>query len=102
MEFIRNSIAKIWDGLLQNIGLLVTAFVLSGGYLVAINKLQEFQDAVRKIPSDYFLTPLVLLLVLFGVLIKINLSQQEQLSKLEQKPDTDEREAHLVTHFGVW
>lgn len=102
VEFIRNSIAKIWEGFLQNIGVLITAFVLSGGYLVAINKLQEFQDAVRKIPSDYFLTPLVLLLVLFGVLIKINRSQQEQLSKLEQKPDTDEREARFVTHFGVW
>lgn len=102
MKFIRTSIAKIWEGFLQNIGVLLTAFVLSGGYLMAINKLKEFQLAVREIPSDYFLTPLVLLLVLFGVLIKINRSQQEQLSRLEQEPDIDEREARFVTHLGVW
>lgn len=102
MEFIRNSIVKIWEGFLQNIGVLITAFVLSGGYLVAINKLKAFQAAVREIPSDYFLTPLVLLFVLFGVLIKINRNQQEQLSMLEQRPETDESEARFVTHLGVW
>ena len=102
MEFLRKSIEKIWEGFLQNIGVLVTAFVLSGGYLIAINRLKEFQEAVREIPSDYFLTPLVLFLVLLGVLIKTNRNQQRQLSKLEQEPEIDEREARLVTHLGVW
>lgn len=102
MDFLRNSIAKIWEGFLQNIGVLITAFALSGGYLIAINKLNEFQESIRKIPSDYFLTPLVLVLILFGVLVKINRSQQEQLSKLESKPETDERDARFVTHLGVW
>ena len=102
MEFIKNSIAKIWEGFLQNIGVLITAFVISGGYLVAINKLKEFQVTVRSIPSDYFLTPLVLLLILFAVLIKINRNQQEQLSKLKQVPEKNEREARFVTHLGVW
>lgn len=102
MDFIKNSIAKIWEGFLQNIGVLITAFVISGGYLVAINKLKEFQAAVRSIPSDYFLTPLVLLLILFAVLVKINRNQQEQLSKLKQAPEQDDREARFVTHLGVW
>lgn len=102
MNFIKDSTAKIWEGFLQNIGVLVTAFVISGGYLVAINKLKDFQSVVRSIPSDYFLTPLVLLLVLFVVLLRINRTQHEELSKLKQEPDKDEREARFVTHLGVW
>ena len=102
IEFIKKSIAKIWEGFLQNVGVLITAFVISGGYLVSINKLKEFQSTIRSIPSDYFLTPLVLLLVLFAVLLKINRTQKEQLSRLKQEPDKDEKELRLVTHLGVW
>jgi len=102
MGFIKKCLDKIWEGFLQNIGVLVTAFIISGGYIVAINKLKEFQSAVRAIPSDYFLTPLVLLLVLFAVLLKIYLSQQKQLSKLQQEPEIDKDDARLVTHLGVW
>lgn len=102
MEFLKNSIKKIWEGVLQNIGVLVTAFVISGGYLVAINKLKEFQSTIREIPSDYFLTPLVILFIVFGVLLRINRNQQDQLSKLKQVPEKDEREARFVTHLGVW
>lgn len=102
MKFIKDSIAKIWDGFLQNIGVLITAFIVSGGYLVAINKLKEFQSLVRSIPSDYFLTPLVLLLVLFAVLLKINRNQERQLSELKQEPEKDEEDGRLVTHLGVW
>ena len=92
----------IWDGFLQNIGVVLTAFILSGGYLVAINKLKDFQSTVRSVPSDYFLTPLVLLLILFIVLIKVNRRQQEQLSKLTQEPEKGGSSSRLVTHLGVW
>lgn len=102
MGFIKKCLDKIWEGLLQNIGALVIAFIISGGYLVAINMLKEFQSAVRTIPSDYFLTPLVLLLVFLAVLLKINLSQQKQLSKLQQEPEINKDDARLVTHLGVW
>ena len=102
MEFLKKSLEKIWEAFLQNIVVLVTAFIISGGYLVAISKLKEFQSAVRAIPSDYFLTPLVLLLILFVVLLKINLTQKKQLSKLEQVPEKDEDDAVIVTHLGVW
>ena len=102
MQFIKSIISKIWEGILKNIGVLISAFVISGGYLVAINKLKEFQSFVRSIPSDYFLTPLVLLLILFAVLLKINRSQQKQLSSLQQGPKKDEKNVRIVTHFGVW
>jgi len=102
MEFVKNSFAKIWEGFLGHIGVYVTAFVFYGGYFVAINKLKEFQSMVRSIPSDYFLTPLVLLLVLLVVMAKINRTQQKQLFKLEQEPEKDEKDAQFVTHAGVW
>lgn len=102
MEFLRNIAAKIWEGFLQNIGVMMTAFVFSGGYLVAISMVREFQSAVRSVPSDYFLTPLVLLLILFAVLLRIHRKQQDELSQLKQEPEKDEREARFVTHFGVW
>jgi hypothetical protein len=102
MGFIKKSLEKIWEGFLQNIGVLVTAFIISGGYLFAINMLKEFQSAVRAIPSDYFLTPLVLILILLIVLLKINRAQKRQLSKLQQEPEKDEDDARLVTHLGVW
>ena len=102
MKFIKKTITKIWEGFLQNIPISITAFVVSGGYLIAINKLKELQFTIRTIPSDYFLTPLVLLLVLFAVLIKINRKQQKQLSILKQEPEKDEEDIQLVTHLGVW
>jgi hypothetical protein len=102
MEFIKKSLEKIWDGFLQNIVVLVTAFIISGGYLVAISKLKEFRCAVRAIPSEYFLTPLLLLLILFAVLLKINRAQHKRLSKLQQGPEKDEDDAELITHLGVW
>ena len=102
MQFIKNIIQKIWEGILKNIGVLISASVISGGYLVAINKLKEFQSAVRSIPSDYFLTPLVLIVILFAVLLKINRSQQKQLSILQQGPGKDEKNVRIVTHLGVW
>jgi hypothetical protein len=102
MGFVNKSLEKIWEGFLQNIGVLLTAFIITGGYLLAINMLKKFQSAVRAIPSDYFLTPLVLLLILLIVLLKINRAQQKKLSQLQQEPEKDEDDARLVTHLGVW
>jgi hypothetical protein len=102
MKFIKSCITKIWEGFLQNIGVLITAFVLSGGYLVAINKLNEFRSTIRSIPSDYFLTPLVLLLILFGVVLRINRSQEKQLSQLKLGPKKNQKSARLASHLGVW
>lgn len=97
-----NSGKTAWESFLNNAVVLLTAFILSGGYLVAINKIKEFQTWVRDIPTDYVLTPLVLLLVAIAVLIRINQKQKEELSKLQKEPIKDESDARFVTHLGVW
>lgn len=87
---------------MKNLGTAISAFLLSGGYLVAINKIQELQALVRTIPADYFLTPLVLFVVATGALWHINRKQKQQLSQIDQQPQNNEDDARFVTHFGVW
>lgn len=70
--------------------------------MVAINKLKEFQTWVRSIPTDYVLTPLVLLLVGLVVVLRINQKQRHQLSLLETKAPNDDEESRFITHYGVW
>jgi len=101
-DFIKDSVRKIWDGFLNNLGVVIFIFIFSGGYWVAINKIKEFQLWVRAIPTDYVLTPAVLLFVILIVLVRINLKQQQRLSQLETKPEKDEAQAKFVTHLGVW
>lgn len=102
LKWIKDSLNKIWEGLLKHLGVLIAAFVVSGGYLVAINKLKEFQKLVRTIPTDYILTPLVLLLVVLGVVLRINYKQRQRLSRLETQPPSGDEESRFVTHYGVW
>jgi len=102
MGFLKNSLKTAWEGMLNNTGVLISAFIVSGGYLVAINKIKELQTWVREIPTDYILTPLVLLVVAIAVLLRINKRQKEELSKLQEVPMRDEADVRLVTHLGVW
>ena len=101
-DWIKNSLSKIWEGILKHLGVVFVAFVFSGGYLIAINKLKEFQQWVRDIPTDYVLTPLVLLVVILLVVLRINYRQSQQLSRLETQPPSDDKESRFVTHLGVW
>ncbi len=101
-KFIREISKKIWEGFLQNLGVLISAFILSGGYLVAINKIKKFQVWVRSIPTDYVLTPFVLLIIAIIVLSRFNYKQRQKISKLEREPITNERDSRFVTHLGVW
>ena len=102
IDFMRKSGTKIWEGFLQNLGVIISAFLLSGGYLIAINEVKKFQEWVRLIPTEYVLTPFVLLLIASIALIRINRKQQEKISKFEREPRKDERDAKFVTHLGVW
>lgn len=103
LKFFRSSAQKIWDGLLDNMGVLIAAFIVSGGYLVAINKVQQLQLYVRTIPTDYVLTPFVLVLITLVALIRINRKQSAALDQIKQEPKKkDERDARFVTHLGVW
>lgn len=101
-DWIIASVRKVWDGILQHLGTVIVAFLVSGGYLVALNWVTSFRTWVRGIPSDWILTPLVLLLVLVGVLVRINLRQRIRLAQMEHRTPEDDRNARFVTHFGVW
>jgi hypothetical protein len=57
---------------------------------------------VRSIPTDYVLTPLVLLLVITFGLWRVNRKQRHALSKAEQQPKVDDEDSRFVTHYGVW
>ena len=37
---------------LKNFGVLISAFIISGGHLVAINEIKQFQLWVRAIPTE--------------------------------------------------
>lgn len=101
-SFLQNALSKIWDGFLQNLGVLLTALFASGGYLVAIGYVESLRSAVREVPSEYFLTPLVLVMIALGALLRITFNQRRAISDLEQVPLKDEKDARLVTHLGVW
>jgi hypothetical protein len=102
LDSFKNIGKTIWEAFLNNAVVLVMAFIFSGGYLVAINKIKQFQIWVRDIPTDYVLTPLVLLLVVIVALIRINQKQKKALSKFLQEPLRDVSKAQFVTHLGVW
>jgi hypothetical protein len=80
----------------------VTAFFLSGGYLVAISEVEQFRTTIRQVPSDYFLTALVLVIILVFVLLRVNRNQQSELSKLTHEPPAIAGRDRFVTHFGLW
>jgi len=75
-DWIKKSLAQLTEGLMKNLGTAIAAFLVSGGYLFALAKLGEFQFWVRQIPTDYVLTPLVLLLVALAVIIRLNFRQK--------------------------
>jgi|GEM_PF-2040791 len=98
----KRSASRIWEGFLDNIGVIIAAFLFSGGWIVAIQKFQSFRQAVRQIPTDWILTPLVLLVVLVGVLGWITYRQRSRLASLTRRPPDGESHGRFVTHLGVW
>ena len=51
LDWLKRSLSHLWEGLLKNLGTAIGAFILSGGYLVAIGKLHDFQQAVQLSPT---------------------------------------------------
>ena len=101
-DWFKKSLTSFSEGLMKNLGTAIAAFIVSGGYLIALAKLQEFQAWVRSIPTDYVLTPFVLLLVAAFVLVRINAKQRRDLQKIVEQPTLDDEESTMVTHYGVW
>ncbi|HDZ8981970.1 hypothetical protein [Aeromonas veronii] len=102
MKFIRSCLNSVWEGFLQNIGGILTAFVLSGGYLTILNNFSSVRSFIRSIPSDYFLTPLVLLAIALTLALYINFKQKRELDNIKTKPLRAENKARMVTHYGLW
>lgn len=101
-EWIKKIITSFTDGLMKHLGTAIGVFIVSGGYLIALSKLQEFQTWVREIPTDYVLTPFVLVAVFAFALIRINHKQRQDLQKIVEQPKLDNKESRMVTHYGVW
>lgn len=102
INWIRDSLWKIWEGILHNIVTIIFVFFVSGGYLVVINKVQHVQKWVRQLPTDWILTPLVFLLVIVAILLRVNHKQRIKLSDFERQIPSDEKNAKFITHLGVW
>jgi hypothetical protein len=58
-DWLKKTLAQLSEAIAKNLGTSIAAFLASGGYLVAIAKLTDFQAWVRQIPTDYVLTPFV-------------------------------------------
>lgn len=102
IEWLKGSLEKIWDGVLNNIGAILIAFVLSGGYLAALSYIEKFQRLINSVPSQWFLTPLVLLLILVGVLTRTSYKQRRELADVRTQQPSKNEGSRLVTHLGVW
>ncbi len=102
MKFILSCLKSVWEGFLQNIGGILTAFILSGGYLTMLNNFSSVRTFIRSIPSDYFLTPLVLLAIALTLAIHINFKQKRELDNIKIKPLRADNKARMVTHYGLW
>lgn len=101
-EWSKGALQKIWDGVLNNLGAILVAFVLSGGYLAALQYIERFQVWINSVPSQWFLTPLVLLLILAGVLARTSYKQRRELANFKTQEPIKDEGYRLVTHLGVW
>jgi hypothetical protein len=101
-EWLKKNLDRLSEGFFKNLGTLLAAILVSGGWLIAINKVKDFQLWVREIPTDYVLTPLVLLLVILAVVLRINYAQRRQLTRLQTQPAKDDDYYRFVTYCGVW
>jgi hypothetical protein len=101
-DWLKKTLAQLSEAIAKNLGTAIAAFLASGGYLIAIAKLNDFQTLVRQIPTDYVLTPFVLVLVALAAITRITLRQRKELRKFSEQPDDRDDEGRLVTHYGVW
>ena len=88
--FLKDSVHKVWDGALQNLGVIISGLILVG-LAAAINRIKVIQELIRKIPTDYVLIPSVIALVFLIV-------SNRKLKKKMQNPI----EVRFVSHWGVW
>ncbi len=49
-DWLKKNLLYVSEGFMKNLGTALAVFFLSGGYLLALNTLGEFQAWVRAIP----------------------------------------------------
>ena len=102
IDWIKKTFAQLSEAIAKNLGTSIAAFLFSGGFVAAIAKLTDFQNWVRQIPTDYVLTPFVLVLVVLAAVTRITLRQRKELRRFSEQPAADDDDGRLVTHYGVW
>ena len=102
MDWLETPLLKIWDEILKNLGVVIFGFLVSGGYLAAIRYFERFRESIRALPSDWFLTPLVLLLILVAVLLRVSYKQHREITEFKAQGPAREERSRLVTHLGLW
>jgi len=100
-SWLKSSAHKVWDGFLQNIGVYIFGLIF-GLICIAANWFEKYQVLVRKIPTDWVLTPLLLLIIIIVVLIIILYKQRVKLRSFTQSPVATDEPGRFVTHCGVW
>jgi len=101
-RFLNKTLGYAWEGFVKNWVTILVSFLLSGGYLFAINALRGLRARVRSIPTDYVLTPLVLLVIVTIALWRINRKQRHQLKTIQEPATLGDHATRFVTHYGVW
>ena len=101
-DWLKDSLSKLWEGMVKNIGVIIAASIFSGGYLVIINTMEKVKDWINNIPTIWIFTPLLLLLVVSSVLLRIAYTQRLRLTRFEKPTVLKGEEAEFVTHCGVW
>lgn len=99
--FIIKTLDKIWEGFLQNIGVVICLALISFGAFI-LNYIKNLQVWIREIPTDYILIPFLLMIVFIINLFSANRKLKKQLNKLELSPIKAKRRFRFLTHYGVW
>ncbi len=91
----------MWDGAIQHLGVVVLGLVGWVAYVVAVTWVPIVRDWVRGIPTEWVLTPFLLLLVLLAVFIMITWKQHQRIQDIEQQPPSKNEEGRFVSHYGL-
>jgi hypothetical protein len=100
-QFFKNSLMKIWEGFLNNIGASLIVLIAVGSCFLAI-KVKAFLNWIHTIPAEYILILFVLFAILSSILIFVSIKQRARILKIKQELEKEKGSFRFVTHFGVW
>ncbi|MDP3147536.1 MAG: hypothetical protein Q8N83_00275 [Ignavibacteria bacterium] len=101
-DMFSDTLKNIWQGFLQNIGVIISIFILSGGYLMVINTFISVRGWIDKIPSIILFSSNILIIVILFFYIYLNRKHKKIISEITKKPPKDLTQIRFVTHLGLW